>query len=37
MIPVECAIADTTIGEVTEVAKCADKFAREGIGVSIKV
>ncbi len=36
-IPVECVIADTTIGGVAEAAKCADKFAREGVGVSISV
>ena len=35
--PVECVIADTTIGGVTESAKCAEKFAREGVGVSITV
>lgn len=36
-MPVECVIADTTIGGVAEAAKCADKFAREGVGVSISV
>jgi L-fucose isomerase len=36
-LPVECVIADTTIGGVTEAAKCADKFAREGVGVSLSV
>lgn len=35
--PVECVIADTTIGGVAESAKCAEKFAREGVGVSITV
>ncbi|KLU63142.1 L-fucose isomerase [Peptococcaceae bacterium CEB3] len=36
-MPVECVIADTTIGGVAEAAKCAEKFAREGVGVSISV
>jgi L-fucose isomerase len=36
-LPVECVIADTTIGGVTEAAKCADKFAKEGVGVSLSV
>lgn len=35
--PVECVIADTTIGGVAEAAKCADKFQREGVGVTITV
>jgi len=35
--PVECVIADTTIGGVAESAMCAEKFAREGVGVSITV
>lgn len=35
--PVECVIADTTIGGVAESAQCAAKFAREGVGVSITV
>ena len=35
--PVECIIADTTIGGVAEAAACASKFAREGVGVSITV
>ena len=34
---VECVIADTTIGGVAEAALCADKFEREGIGVSFTV
>ena len=33
--PVECVIADTCIGGVAEAAQCAEKFAREGVGVSI--
>ncbi len=36
-LPVECVIADTTIGGVSEAARCADKFAAEGVGVSITV
>ncbi len=35
--PVECVIADTTIGGVAESALCAEKFTREGVGVSITV
>lgn len=35
--PVECVIADTTIGGVAEAAECAEKFAREGVGVSLTV
>jgi L-fucose isomerase len=35
--PVECVIADTTIGGVAEAAACAEKFAREGVGVSLTV
>ncbi|WP_336788141.1 L-fucose isomerase [Paenibacillus sp. MMO-177] len=35
--PVQCVIADTTIGGVAEAAACADKFARENVGVSITV
>ncbi|WP_340112298.1 L-fucose isomerase [Maribellus mangrovi] len=34
---VECVIADTTIGGVAEAALCADKFAAEGVGVSLTV
>ncbi|MFO7999969.1 MAG: L-fucose isomerase [Marinilabilia sp.] len=34
---VECVIADTTIGGVAEAARCADKFSREGVGVSLTV
>ncbi len=36
-LPIECVIADTTIGGVAEAAQCADKFAREGVGVSLTV
>ena len=35
--PVECVIADTTIGRVAEAAACAEKFAREGVAVTITV
>ena len=35
--PVECVIADTTIGRVAETAACAEKFAREGVAVTITV
>jgi len=34
---VECVIADTTIGGVAEAAMCADKFQKEGVGVSLTV
>lgn len=30
--PVECVIADGTIGRVAESAACAEKFEREGVG-----
>ena len=35
--PVECVIADTTIGRVAETAACAEKFAREGVAITITV
>src|ERR1035437_3034772 len=35
--PVECIIADTCIGGVAEAAACAEKFQREGVGVSLTV
>ncbi|HEY1662395.1 MAG TPA: L-fucose isomerase [Verrucomicrobiae bacterium] len=35
--PVACVIADTCIGGVAEAAACAEKFAREGVGVSLTV
>lgn len=35
--PVECVIADTCIGGVKEAANCAEKFEREGVGVSLSV
>ena len=34
---VECVIADTCIGGVAEAARCAEKFARAGVGLSITV
>ena len=34
---VECVIADTCIGGVAEAAACADKFARNGVAVSLTV
>lgn len=34
---VECVIADTTIGGVADAAACADKFEKEGVGVSLTV
>ena len=34
---VECVIADTCIGGVAEAAAAADKFSREGVGVSLTV
>ena len=36
-LPVECVIADTCIGGVAEAAQTADKFARQGVGLSITV
>lgn len=36
-LPVECVIADTTIGGVAEAAMADDLFRREGVGVSITV
>ena len=35
--PVQCVIADTCIGGVAEAARAAEKFSREGVGVSITV
>jgi L-fucose/D-arabinose isomerase len=34
---VECVIADTTIGRVPETAACAEKFEREGVGLTLTV
>ena len=36
-LPVECVLADGTIGRVAESAACADKFRREGVGLTITV
>jgi L-fucose isomerase len=36
-LPVQCVIADTCIGGVAEAAQAADKFSREGVGVSLTV
>ncbi len=36
-LAVEIVIADTCIGGVSEAALCAEKFAREGVGVSLTV
>jgi L-fucose isomerase len=35
--PVKCVIADSCIGGVAEASACADKFAREGVAVSLTV
>lgn len=35
--PVQCIIADSTIGRVAETAACAEKFEREGVGATITV
>jgi L-fucose isomerase len=34
---VECVIADTCIGGVSEAAKCEDKFSRENVGLTLTV
>lgn len=36
-LPVECVVADTCIGGVAEAAHAADKFAKEGVGLSLTV
>ncbi|HTO21787.1 MAG TPA: L-fucose isomerase, partial [Spirochaetia bacterium] len=36
-LPVECVVADSCIGGVAEAARAAEKFRREGVGVSITV
>src|SRR5690625_2556898 len=36
-LPVECVLADSTIGGVKEAALTADKFRREGVGLTISV
>lgn len=35
--PVQCVIADTTIGRVKEAALCDEKFSKENVGVSLSV
>ena len=35
--PVECVISDTCIGGVAEAAMCAEKFRKNGVGVSLTV
>jgi L-fucose isomerase len=35
--PVQCVIADSTIGRVAESAACAEKFRKEGVGVTLSV
>lgn len=35
--PVECVIADCTIGRVAEAARCAEKFEKCGVGATISV
>jgi L-fucose isomerase len=35
--PVQCVVADTCIGGVAEAAMCAEKFSKNGVGVSLTV
>ena len=35
--PVQCVIADTTIGRVPQAAACAEKFEKEGVGLTLSV
>jgi len=35
--PIECVMADTTIGRVDEAAACAEKFKKEGVAITITV
>jgi len=35
--PVECIIADSTIGRVAESAACAEKFKKENVGITLTV
>jgi L-fucose isomerase len=35
--PVECVLADTTIGRAPQAAACADKFEKEGVGLTLSV
>ena len=36
-LPVECVIAESCIGGVAEAAECAERFRREGVGLSLTV
>ena len=36
-MPVECVIADSTIGGVAEAAACEEKFQREGVDITLTV
>jgi len=36
-LPVECVLPNTTIGGVAEAVACAEKFAQNGVGVSLTV
>lgn len=36
-LPVECVVADTCIGGVSEAARTAEKFTREGVGLTITI
>ena len=36
-VPVECVIAETTIGGVAEASRCAEYFAREGVGITLTI
>ncbi len=36
-LPVECVLADGTIGRVAESAACAEKFRKEGVGLTLTV
>ena len=36
-LPVQCVIADSCVGGFPEAAACAERFAREGVGVSLTV
>lgn len=36
-LPVECVIADTTVGGVAEATRCAEKFKSQNVGVTLTV
>ena len=36
-LPVECVLADTTIGGVAEAMACQEKFEREGVQITLTV